>query len=96
MNGEHSSKQYDSDLETIRSKVLLMGGLVERQFQEAMNFFRNGNIASDERVIKIDDAVNSLEVELDNACSNLIVRRQPTANNLRTMRATIKVITDLE
>jgi len=96
MTGEHSSKQYDSDLETIRSKVLLMGGLVERQFQEAMNVFRNGNIAAGERVIKDDDEVNLLEVELDNACSHLIVRRQPTANDLRTVMATIKVITDLQ
>ena len=96
MTGEHSSKQYDSDLETIRSKVLLMGGLVERQFQEAMNVFRNGNIAAGERVIRDDDEVNLLEVELDNACSHLIVRRQPTANDLRTVMATIKVITDLE
>jgi phosphate transport system protein len=96
MTGEHSSKQYDSDLETIRSKVLLMGGLVERQFQEAMNVYRTGNIAAGERVIKDDDEVNLLEVELDNACSHLIVRRQPTANDLRTVMATIKVITDLE
>ncbi|MEB0010320.1 phosphate signaling complex protein PhoU [Glaciimonas sp. Gout2] len=96
MTGEHSSKQYDSDLETIRSKVLLMGGLVERQFQEAMNVFHNGNIAAGERVIKDDDQVNLLEVELDNACSHLIVRRQPTANDLRVVMATIKVITDLE
>ena len=96
MTGEHSSKQYDSDLETIRSKVLLMGGLVERQFQEAMNVFHNGNISAGERVIKDDDQVNLLEVELDNACSHLIVRRQPTANDLRVVMATIKVITDLE
>ncbi|QRX82165.1 phosphate signaling complex protein PhoU [Glaciimonas sp. PAMC28666] len=96
MTGEHSSKQYDSDLETIRSKVLLMGGLVERQFQEAMNVFHNGNLAAGERVIKDDDQVNLLEVELDNACSHLIVRRQPTANDLRVVMATIKVITDLE
>ena len=96
MTGVHSSKQYDSDLETIRSKVLLMGGLVERQFQEAMNVFHNGNIAAGERVIKDDDQVNLLEVELDNACSHLIVRRQPTANDLRVVMATIKVITDLE
>ncbi|WP_211441636.1 phosphate signaling complex protein PhoU [Collimonas humicola] len=96
MTGEHSSKQYDTDLETIRSKVLLMGGLVERQFQEAINVFRNGNLDAAERVIKDDDQVNRLEVELDDACSHLIVRRQPTANDLRTVMATIKVITDLE
>ncbi|MES2025566.1 MAG: phosphate signaling complex protein PhoU [Pseudomonadota bacterium] len=96
MPGEHSSKQYDMDLETIRSKVLLMGGLVESQFQDAISCFRTGNIAQAEQVIKGDENVNSLEVSLDDTCSHLIVKRQPAANDLRTVMATIKVITDLE
>ena len=96
MIGEHSSKQYDHELETIRSKVLLMGGLVESQFLDAMNCFRTGNEEAADRVIIQDDEVNQLEVALDDACSHLIVRRQPAANDLRTIMATIKVITDLE
>ena len=96
MMGEHSSKQYDLDLESIRSRVLLMGGMVETQFLDAMTCFR---LASSERadlVMKADEQVNHLEVTLDEACSNLIVKRQPAANDLRTVMATIKVITDLE
>lgn len=96
MPGEHSSKQYDMDLETIRSKVLLMGGLVESQFHDAVACFKSGNVPQAEAVIKGDDNVNSLEVSLDDACSHLIVKRQPAANDLRTVMATIKVITDLE
>jgi len=96
MTGEHSSKQFDMDLETIRSKVLLMGGLVETQFLDAMACFRTGNAERAEQVIKADDAVNRLEVTLDDACSHLIVKRQPAANDLRTIMASIKVITDLE
>src|SRR5450830_54514 len=96
MTGDHSSKQYDADLETIRSNVLAMGGMVERQFQDAIAAFRTGNLELAARVMKDDEAVNRLEVELDDACSHLIVRRQPTANDLRTVMATIKIITDLE
>lgn len=96
MTGEHSSKQYDADLETIRSNVLAMGGMVERQFQDAIAAFRSGNLELAARVIKDDESVNRLEVELDDACSHLIVRRQPTANDLRTVMATFKIITDLE
>jgi phosphate transport system protein len=96
MTGEHSSKQYDQELEAIRSKVLLMGGMVETQFDEALECFRVGDSARAERVMAEDQAVNQLEVSLDDACSHLIVRRQPTANDLRTVMATIKVITDLE
>ena len=96
MTGEHSSKQYDQDLEDIRSKVLLMGGLVESQFSDAINCLRAGNSEQAEQIIKADENVNRLEVTLDDACSHLIVRRQPAANDLRTVMATIKVITDLE
>lgn len=96
MMGEHSSKAYDTELEGIRSKVLLMGGMVETQFLDAMTCFRIGNVERAERVIAEDSNVNQLEVELDDQCSHLIVRRQPTANDLRTVMATIKVITDLE
>jgi phosphate transport system protein len=96
MIGEHSSKQYDQELEGIRSKVLLMGGMVETQFEEALNCFRVGDRARAEKVMADDQAVNQLEVSLDDACSHLIVKRQPAANDLRTVMATIKVITDLE
>ncbi|MES2073053.1 MAG: phosphate signaling complex protein PhoU [Pseudomonadota bacterium] len=96
MTGEHSSKQYDMDLETIRSKVLLMGGLVESHFHDAMSCFRTGNASQAEIVIKSDEEVNRLEVSLDDMCSHLIVKRQPAANDLRTVMATGKVITDLE
>ena len=96
MSGEHSSKQYDTDLETIRSRVLLMGGLVESQLHDAMVSFRTGDQELARTVMKYDENVNRLEVQLDDSCSHLIVRRQPTANDLRTVMATIKVITDLE
>lgn len=96
MPSEHFSKQYDMDLETIRSKVLLMGGLVESQFVDAIASFRTGNVEQADQVIKSDANVNQLEVMLDDICGHLIVKRQPAANDLRTVIATLKVITDLE
>ncbi len=96
MPGDHSSKAYDMDLETIRSKVLQMGGLVENQFNDAVSCFRTGDLQQADQVIKSDENVNRLEVTLDDTCSHLIVKRQPAANDLRTVMATLKVITDLE
>jgi len=93
---EHSSRQYELDLEAIRSRVLQMGGLVEKQFYDAMACFRTLNAAEAERIIAADIEVNQMEVALDDACTHLIVKRQPAANDLRTVMATIKVITDLE
>jgi len=96
MPTEHSSKQYELDLESIRSRVLQMGGMVEKQFYDAMNCFRTLNASEAERIIAADIEVNQMEVALDDVCSHLIVKRQPAANDLRTFMATIKVITDLE
>ncbi len=96
MPSEHSSRQYDMDLEAIRSKVFTMGGLVESQFSEAMECFRLGDEERAAAVMANDEAVNRLEIALDDACSHLIVKRQPAAVDLRMVMATIKVITDLE
>jgi phosphate transport system protein len=73
-----------------------MGGMVEKQFYDAMICFRTLNVQEAERIIAADIEVNQMEVALDDACSHLIVKRQPAANDLRTVMATIKVITDLE
>ncbi len=96
MLGEHSSSQYNHDLEAIRSKVLLMGGLVEAHFHDAISCYRTGNTEHAAAVVKADEEVNRLEVALDDMCSHLIVKRQPAANDLRTVMATGKVITDIE
>lgn len=96
MSGDHLSKQYDQDLELIRSRVLLMGGLVESQCQDAVKSLFDRDLSKAEKVLRSDVEVNKLEISLDSACTNLIVRRQPAANDLRTVMATTKVITDLE
>jgi phosphate transport system protein len=64
MPSEHSSRQYELDLEAIRSKVLLMGGIVEKQFQDAIACFRTLNLQEADRIIAADLEVNKLEVDL--------------------------------
>ena len=92
----HLSKQFDQDLEAIRSRVLLMGGLAERQFRDAMASLHDDTSELAEKVLQFEVEINQLEVSLDSVCTQLIVRRQPTANDLRTVMATTKIITDLE
>jgi len=93
---EHISKQFDAELESVRSRVLQMGGLVEEQILQAMDALISGDMESIERVIGNDHLVNAMEVELDESCSHIIARRQPAAGDLRLLMAVIKTITDLE
>ncbi|MBX6392458.1 MAG: phosphate signaling complex protein PhoU [Burkholderiales bacterium] len=93
---EHTSKQFDAELETVRTRVLQMGGLVEEQIQRAIDALESGNMEEIERVQQNDHRVNAMEVELDEACSHIIARRQPAASDLRLLIAVVKTITDLE
>jgi phosphate transport system protein len=93
---EHLSRQYDSDLEDIRSRVLQMGGLVEAQILAAIECFATGNFDLMAQVTDGDRRVNSYEVEIDDACTHVIARRQPAAGDLRLIMAVSKIVTDLE
>jgi phosphate transport system protein len=93
---EHLSKQFDAELESIRSRVLEMGGLVESQIRRALEGFGSGERALLDDVIATDRRVNEMEVALDGACSHVIVKRQPAANDLRLIFAITKTVTDLE
>ena len=44
-NTEHISKQFEADLDTTRTRVLQMGGLVEAQILAAIQAFATGDAA---------------------------------------------------
>src|SRR5581483_9551859 len=96
MASEHISKQYDSELEGLRSGVLQMGGLVESQIRSAIDAFSTGGRELVEQVIAAESRVDQNEVDLDNACSHVIVKRQPAAGDLRLIMAIMRAVTDLE
>ena len=93
---EHTSKQFDTELESVRALVMQMGGLVENQIKLAIDSLISGNVELMNRVIADDHRVNAMEVEIDESCNQIIARRQPAAGDLRMVMTVIKTITDLE
>ncbi|MBY0271473.1 MAG: phosphate signaling complex protein PhoU [Burkholderiales bacterium] len=93
---DHTLKQFDTELEEIRSKVLQMGGLVEEQIIRALEALTTGNLTLAAEVMENDHRVNALEVAIDEECSTVIALRQPAAKDLRMVMAVVKTITDLE
>ncbi len=96
MQFEHTSKQYDAELESVRAKVLEMGGMVEQQIVNALEALTKADIKLAKEVMEADARVNSLEVQIDEDCSHIIARRQPAAGDLRMVMMMVKTITDLE
>jgi phosphate transport system protein len=93
---EHSSKQFDEELDDVRALVTRMGGLVEEQVRAALKSFSEHDRDLIERVVMRDQGVDEMEIQIDDACAHIIARRQPTAIDLRLLTAISKMVTDLE
>jgi phosphate transport system protein len=93
---EHTYRQYDAELESVRAKVLQMGGLVEQQIVQALEALVHADPKLADEVISNDHRVNALEVSIDEDCCHIIARRQPAAGDLRMIMMVVKTITDLE
>jgi phosphate transport system protein len=94
--GEHTIKQYDQELESLRARILQMGGLVESQLRMAIDCFEQADLRKADEVVEADERVDAEELELARLVINLIVRRQPAAVDLRLIMGVSRAVTDLE
>lgn len=94
--GKHISRQFDQELDEIRSRVLKMGGLVESQIDKTLEALRDGESDAIVDVEKLDQKVNEMEMQIDEECTQILAKRQPTAGDLRLIIATTKSVRDLE
>lgn len=96
MVGGHISRQYDEELDEIRSRVLQMGGLVESQLDKTLDALRDSESEHIVDVEKLDHRVNKMEMQIDEECTQILAKRQPAAGDLRLIIATSKSVRDLE
>lgn len=96
MSDKHLSTQFDAELSAISTRVLEMGGLVESQVSAAVEALSTLNESSATQVIKDEQRVNQIEMEIDRDLSSIIARRQPTARDLRLLIGVSKTIGNLE
>lgn len=92
----HISQKFNDELEEIRSQLLEMGGIVEQQVKDAVESLLEGDTELATQVRKKDHQVNLLQLEIDECCTQILARRQPTASDLRLVLAVIRATADLE
>jgi phosphate transport system protein len=94
---DHTNKQFDAEMEAIRSGVLSMGGMVEKQLTRAIGALGPEHDAALIDAVGADEqAINQLQVTIDQQCAQIIARRQPTAVDLRMVLTVSKIVNDLE
>lgn len=94
---EHTHKQFDADMEAIRTGVLTMGGLVEKQFVRAIDALDSDGADGVVDAVGADEQqINQMQVTIDQQCTQLIAKRQPAAGDLRMVLTIVKITNDLE
>ena len=93
---EHTYKQFDAEMEEIRSGVMAMGGLVETQFARAIHALKHIDVELIDTVAADEQAINQMQVDIDQQCSQIIAKRQPAAIDLRMVLTVVKIVNELE
>jgi phosphate transport system protein len=96
MEREHIIKQYDTELNEIRAKLLEMGGRVELMISNSVKALIDRDSELADQVVRADHEINHMEVETDERCLEVLARRQPAARDLRFITLALKIVTDLE
>jgi phosphate transport system protein len=93
---EHTSKQFELELDDLRSALLAMGGVVEAQLERSLQAIASGDSEIVDAVVREDARVNAMQVDIDRKAMEIIAKRQPAAVDLRQILCTMQAVTDIE
>ena len=87
---------YDYELQGVRNDILQMGLMVITAIERSIQALVDLDMELACQVIQGDDAIDELELLLEERCVVLIARQQPLAKDLRILSTGLKISTDLE
>jgi phosphate transport system protein len=96
MKREHTDREYENELRTLRDQFLFMGAKVEEMIAGSVKALVERDSELAHRMLKLDDEIDRLEVETDDLCLRILAKRQPVASDLRSITIAMKMVTDLE
>ncbi|MDB4955665.1 MAG: Phosphate transport system regulatory protein PhoU [Myxococcales bacterium] len=96
MTTTHTSKDFETELRTLRERLCAMGGRCERQIALAMEALGERNDDMARKVIEADQLIDRDENDIDELALQILATRQPVASDLRLITMSLKIVTDLE
>lgn len=90
------TKHFDDELNELKQRLLYSSSLVERMIQLSVKALVERKIEVADDVLKQEEEVNKLQVEIDDRCLKLIALYQPAASDLRIITSTMKINAELE
>jgi phosphate transport system protein len=87
---------FEAELQTLKNRLLTMGGLVEERAHQAVKALVNRSQEQAEHIIVSDKEVNELQIDIDDRCLKLLATQTPLASDLRLITSAMKINSDLE
>ena len=89
-------RQFDRELHDLKRRLLHMAAVAEEMVERAITELTNRDEEPTDAVLKAEDEVNRLQIEIDEEVVRLLATRQPVASDLRLILAAAKINSDLE
>jgi phosphate transport system protein len=93
---EHTSKAFEHQLRELKDKLLLMSHHAEKMIAESIRALVERRPSLADEVIRSDDTMDQLEIEIDNLCYQILALEQPVARDLRFVTTALKIVRDIE
>ena len=93
---ERPVRHFEEELEALQSRLLEMGGLAEERVRASVQGLVTRDAVLIDQVLRGDEPINRLHIDIDNRCFRLIALHQPMATDLRGIVAAVKINSDLE
>ena len=93
---EQRVRHFQEELDALQARLLEMGGLAEERVRVAIQGLVQREPSLIDKVMRGDEPLNQLHIEVDNRCFTLLALYQPMATDLRAIVAAVKINTDLE
>jgi len=93
---EHTSKNFEQQLRDLKDKLLLMSHQAEQMISDSIRALVERRPTLAEEIIKRDDELDKLEIEIDNLCYEILALEQPVARDLRFIATALKIVKDIE
>jgi phosphate transport system protein len=96
MSRRHTSQHYEKQLRDLKDRLLVMSVKAEEAIRDSMQALVDRSPSLADEVIARDDEIDSLELEIDDRCLQVLALEQPVASDLRFLATVLKIVRDLE
>ena len=89
-------EHFQKELAKLNDLILKMGGMVEKSIFNSVEALKKSDAKMADQVIKLDDGIDKLELEIDELCLELLATQQPMAIDLRFITTGMRIASDIE